>query len=492
MSTDPTAPTGRLSRPVAAAAREILFDREVAPGPDPVAAELGLISQVDRAHVVMLAEQGIVAADPATVLLSGIERLRAVRFAPLRDIPAPRGRYLAYESYLIDELGPDVGGVLHSGRSRNDLNATVVRLRLREPHERLLAECDALGRALLDRATRWADVTMPAYTHHQPAVPITYGHYLAAVAGALAGDVAALWQAGGDIDQNPLGAGAVGGTSLPIDPRRTTALLGFAAPLPNSLHAVASRDVVLRLLAAATVLGVLLCRVAHDLQSWTSAESGLLHLADDVVGSSSMMPQKRNPFLLEHVQGRATASLGAFTAAAGAMVTSRFTNAIAVGTEAVGHVWPALTATTDAVVLLRLVVEGAQPVPARMRERAVAGQTTATHLAERLVREGVPFRRAHHQVGEIAKHALDDGLPFDELALARLTGCPPDALDPDAVVRHAEFGGGPSPHSVLTAVREAADAFDEIAAARAVRRLRWDEAAAQLDRAVAALTAPSL
>jgi argininosuccinate lyase len=489
MTNQHTAATGRLSRPVAAAAREILFDRETAPPPDPVAAELDLISQVDRAHVVMLVERGIVAAEPAAVLLSAIERLRATRFEPLHGVPAPRGRYLAYESHLVDMLGQDVGGVLHSGRSRNDLNATVVRLRLRAPHERLLAECDALGRALLDRAERWATTTMPAYTHHQPAVPITYGHYLAGVANALVRDVAALWQAGEELDQNPLGAGAVGGTSLPIDPGRTTELLGFAAPLPNSLHAVASRDFVLRLLAASTVLGVLLGRVAHDLQSWTSAEAGLLRLADDVVGSSSMMPQKRNPFLLEHVQGKATAPLGAFTAATGAMLTSRFTNAIAVGSEAVGHVWPALTAITDAVVLLRLVVEGAEPVPARMRAQAVAGQTVATHLAERLVGEGVPFRLAHRQVGEVAKEALESARPFGEVARARF-GLPPDAFDPDAVVRHTESGGGPGPHSVRAATREAAEEFDRIRAARGARRLRWDEAAVRLDRAVAGLGTP--
>jgi argininosuccinate lyase len=482
--------TGRLARPVAAAAREILFDRETAPAADPVAAELGLISQVDRAHVVMLAERGIVDPRRAAELLAGIERLRAQRFAPLHDVPAPRGRYLAYESYLIDTLGAEVGGVLHSGRSRNDLNATVVRLRLREPHERLLAESDALGRALLERARRWAGVTMPAYTHHQPAVPITYGHYLAGVASALVRDVEGLWQAGAEIDQNPLGAGAVGGTSLPVDQHRTTALLGFAAPLANSLHAVASRDLVLRQLSAATVLGVLLCRVSHDLQAWTSAEAGLLRLADDVVGSSSMMPQKRNPFLLEHVQGRALAPLGAFTASASAMATARFTNAIAVGTEAVAPAWSALEAATDAVVLLRLVVEGAEPVPERMYDRAVDGQTAATHLAERLVDAGVPFRQAHHEVGAIAKEALEAGLALHDVARVRLAGQPGHvlaALDPAEVAQHAAHGGGPARESVLGAVTEAETAFARIRAAAEERRWRWSQAEVGLDDAVRTL-----
>jgi argininosuccinate lyase len=482
--------TGRLAQPVCTTAREILFERHLQPKPDPVAAELSLISEVDRAHVVMLVEQEIVDRATATSLLTGIEDLRAIGFAPLRDLPAPRGRYLAYESYLIDTLGSQVGGVLHSGRSRNDLSATVIRLRLREPHDRLLTECDALGRALLDRAQRWAEVTMPAYTHHQPAVPITYGHYLAGVASALVRDIADLWHAGAEIDQNPLGAGAAGGTSLPIDQRRTTALLGFAEPLANSLHAVASRDFVLRLLSASTVLGVLLCRVAHDLQAWTSAEAGLLRLADDLVGSSSMMPQKRNPFLLEHVQGRATAALGAYTAAASAMCTARFTNAIAVGTEAVAHVAPALEASTDALVLLRLVIEGAHPTAERMRQRAVEGQTTATHLAERLVSAGVPFRSAHHEVGAIAREALELGRPFEDMAKARLAGYTPavcESLDPASVAASANFGGGPGPHAMRAALREVRAGLSELRDRAERRRHRWISAAANLDHAVTSL-----
>ncbi|MGP3933649.1 argininosuccinate lyase [Nonomuraea sp. KM88] len=487
-ASSPTAwDSGRLKRPVCAAAQEILFDRHLRPSAEPVAAELQLISQVDRAHLVMLVEQGIAAPEAAQRLLEGIERLRKAHFGPLIDLPAPRGRYLAYESYLIDTLGPDVGGILHSGRSRNDLNATVIRLRLREPYDRLLAECDLLGRRLLSDGRRYAAVTMPAYTHHQPAVPITYGHYLVGVAAALVRDMADLWNAGEEIEQNPLGAGAVGGTSLPIDPRRTTRLLGFSEPLANSVHAVASRDVVLRLTSAAAVLGVLLCRVAHDVQHWSSVESGLLHLADDVVGSSSMMPQKRNPFLLEHVQGRATVALGAFTAAVSAMCTSRFTNAIAVGTEAVAHIWSTLEAATDAVVLLRLVLEGAEPDAARMRQSAVEGQTVATHLAERLVSAGMPFRSAHHRVGAIAVEALETGRPLEDVARQRLPQYGPavwSGLDPDSVAATANYGGGPGPGALEAALPDVGARLTDLRRRAARRRRRWAEAAAELDAAV--------
>jgi argininosuccinate lyase len=203
-----------------------------------------------------------------------------------------------------------------------------------------------------------------------------------------------------------------------------------------------------------------------------------------------MMPQKRNPFLLEHVQGRATAALGAYTAAASAMYTSRFTNAIAVGTEAVAHVEPALEATTDALVLLRLVIEGAHPITDRMRQRATEGQTTATHLAERLVSAGVPFRSAHHEVGAIAREALERGRPFEDVARARLAGYGPavcESLDPASVAASADFGGGPGPHSVHAALREVGAGLSELHGRAERRRGRWAAAAADLDRAVTSL-----
>jgi argininosuccinate lyase len=484
--------TGRLTRGVSPVAREILFERHLRPPPDPGEAELAAMTQVDRAHLVMLVERGIVDPGDGARLLGLIEELRADGFAALRDRPAPRGRYLSYESYLIERLGPQTGGVLHSGRSRNDLNATTVRLRLRDPYVRLMEQCDALALCVLDRAQRYAATTMPAFTHHQPAVPITYGHYLSGVGAALARDMRDLALAAEGLDHNPLGAGACGGTSLPIDTRRTTRLLGFAEPLPNSLDAVASRDFVLRLLSACCVLGVLLSRVSHDLQAWSAADGRLIHMGDDVVGSSSMMPQKRNPFLLEHVQGKAAAPLGALTAAVAAMSTARFTNAIAVGTEAGSHVWGALEAITDAVVLLRLVVEHATPDPERMLACAADGLTVTTHLAERLVTVGVPFRTAHHEVGALAWEAVETGEPLEVVAKRRDPGYGPEllgGLDPASVAEACEFGGGPGPGAVAAAVRHVRSRLTEVRTSTGRRRTRWTTAGTRLDEAVRRLVA---
>src|SRR5262249_17458275 len=200
--------------------------------------------------------------------------------------------------------------------ARNDLNATVLRIRLRQPILRLLSESLRLQAVLLRRARKFRRIVMPAYTHYQAAVPVTYGHYLAGVAGALERDILGLIEGSRELDFCPLGAGSVGGTTLPIDQQRTASLLGFSGPVLHSIDAVASRDIVTRMLAAISILGITLSRLAADLLLWTTSEFGFLKLPDRLVGSSSMMPQKRNPFILEHVQGRSAAAIGAFVAAA--------------------------------------------------------------------------------------------------------------------------------------------------------------------------------
>src|SRR5581483_5069409 len=460
--------TGRIRRPLTPTARRIVFGRAA-----PEAPELALVSQVDRAHLVMLAERELVDRRAAAALLAEIEGLRAARFAPLDGAEARRGRYLLYEDWLADRLGERTAGLLRTGRSRNDLNATVLRLRLRPPVSRLLTETLRLQAALLAGARRHAATVMPAYTHYQPAVPTTYGYHLAGVARAVDRDLEALAAAAAGIDTSPLGAGVGHGSALPIDPARTAALLGFERPAPHALDGVASRDVVLRLLAAAAVFGVTASRLAADLLLWTTAEFALLELPDELVGSSSAMPQKRNPFLLEHVKGRSARAAGAFVAAATAMHAAPFANSVAVGTEGCAGVVEALDATADCAALLRLVVAGARPQPAAMLARATAGHTTATAEAERLmIDDGLSFREAHHIVGR----RLTEGAPPGSKAPA----------DPAGVARAARFGGGPGAPPAIEDLRRhrAAEAAD-----LAGRRRHWHRADLDLAAAVARLLA---
>jgi argininosuccinate lyase len=440
--------------------------------PDELAGELRLTSHVDLAHIVMLNRQGLLDVSAAGALLRCIGGLREENFASLQGVPAPRGAYLMYEQQLAERLGDAVGGALHTGRSRNDLKATMTALKVRSWLAGFLSEALRLEAVLLGRARAHRDVVMPVYTHFQAAMPVTYGHYLLGVAIALGRDLDAALAAGEGLARCPMGAGAVAGTDLPLDPALVADLLGFERGPAHAIDAVASRDVLVRLLAAVAGLGITLSRLATDLQLWSSAEFGFVDFPDHLVGGSSAMPQKRNAFLLEHVKAKAGAAIGAWTAAASMTKSTPFTNTIEVGTEAVAASWPGLHAVADAVLFGQVLVGGATPVPARMRQRAEEGFTVATAAANRLVREGVPFRTAHHEVGAAVREAIDRG----DTALADV------GIDVADAASATTVGGGPG--GFATTFAEARQA----AAARArqcrQRRDRVEAATGRLGEAV--------
>jgi argininosuccinate lyase len=486
--------TGRIRKALDPRARRIVFGDDADRA---VRDELPHYVRIDRAHLVMLLDAGLLPREAGRRLLAVMDQLVADDYAPLRGRAAPRGLYLLYEDHLIAALGEETGGAVHLARSRNDLNATVLRLRLRPVYRGLVRELLRLLAVLVRRAERHGGTTMPVYTHHQAALPITWGHYLAGVASALLRDLQGVEAACAELDRCPLGAGAAGGTTLPIDPARTAQLLGFSAGVLHSVDAVASRDLVLRLLAAAAVLGVTLSRLATDLQLWSTAEFGLLSFPDELVGSSSMLPQKRNAFLLEHLQGRAGAPLGAFTAAAMAMHATPFSNSVAVGTEGVKPLWGALEQVTEAVLLARLSVAGARPNPARMRQRAEEGFTAATELANRLVTEtGASFRQAHHRVGELVTAAAERGEPLEHAARSLLrahgVAAGADGLDPAAVAAAAAYGGGPGGASLEGIVRALRRGWADAARRLDERARRWHAGARALDLAVAGVLADEL
>ncbi len=434
--------TGRLLGELGPRTRGVVYGE---PAQAEQQAELTLMVKVDRAHLVMLAEQRLIPAAAAAALLACIDELEAGQFGALRGRSAPRGLYLMYEGYLIERLGPEVGGVLHSGRSRNDLKATITVLRLREWLLEFAEQAVRLEAILVSRARAYAQVLMPAYTHFQAAMPVTYGYYLLGVAAALGREIDALVAASPGLEQCPLGAGAVAGTDLPIDPARTARLLGFGAPAGHALDAVASRDLPLRLLASAAGLAVVLSRLATDLQLWSTAEFGFVDFPDRLVGGSSAMPQKRNAFLLEHVKAKPGHAIGAWAAAAGMMTAAPFTNSIEAGTEAMAAIWPGLDAVRQSVLLTQVLASGARPVPGRMRQRAEESFTGATALANRLVRQGTPFRAAHHLVGEAVRKAVAAGSTrLDEFGPPGwLDGIDLSGFDLPELVRAHSYGGGP-------------------------------------------------
>ena len=491
---DKAGDTGRIRRSLSRTAFRALGAHAA---PHSRAWEMAFITEVDRAHVVMLVESSLLDRTRAARLLATIDSLAGNAFAGMDGIDAPRGLYLLYENHLIDLLGEEIGGALHTARSRNDLNATVLRLQLREPVAALIRAVLRLIAVLLARARRFAGVVMPIYTHGQTALPGSYGHYLAGIAQPLLRSAGALLHClDGDVDLCPLGAGAVGGTSLPIRTEVTARLLGFGGVTSNSIDAVASRDFMVRLLGEATILGTILSRLATDLQGWMTAEFGFLALPDSLVGSSSMMPQKRNPYLLEHVQGRSARPLGALVAAVTAIHAKPFTNNIAAGTESAAGVWEALADITSAVDLACVMVKGAAPRRQAMLARAEGMFLEATEICNRLVLAGMPFRAAHHLVGQAITEALErDPRARGEAVIAHVAAVVPHAdlggLDPESIMRASRFGGGPG--SIVA--RDSLDRERTALRSHAAGLKRWGDqwrgAAEALDREVTAITGAS-
>jgi argininosuccinate lyase len=478
--------TGRLRRAVVDSARRILFDGQPSEGR---VQDLRLITEIDRAHLVMLTERKILSADLALRVLQAIAELRRTRFDPLLNRPMPRGVFLLYEDYLIERYGSELGGVLQTARSRNDLNATLHKLTLRAPLARLVRELLRLQAVLVRQAERHRMTVMPLYTHMQAAVPSTYGHYLAGAVSALQRQTEALAVPVRDLQTCPLGAGTGDGARRPIDPQRTAALLGFDAPVVNSIDAVASRDAALQMLSAAAVLGLTFSRLASDLLQWSTAEFGFFDLPDEVVGSSSAMPQKRNPFLLEHVEARWTSALGAFVAAVSAMHGAPFSNAIGVGTEGVRHVSDGLQAVADSALLLRLVAGRAKPNPQRMAERAREGMTVALAAAEALGdATGMDFRSAHRTIGALITAAGNRAFDGDVLH-DTVPGWEPPArsFDPETVMARSIYGGGPGATAQGAAVARLRERWRGQLASAAKLEAQWRRASAALDAAIGAL-----
>lgn len=485
-----TGTTGRIAERLTPTARKILFAR----GLDrQFEQDLPHMCRIDCAHVLMLAECRILSPTVAKKLLRALQRLADSLYAPLRHRSSERGIYLLYEEYLMESEGAAVGGMLQIGRSRNDLGATLFRLRLRPLYARLLQGALRLQAVMLRRGEKYLDTVMPAYTHSQPAEPITFGHYLAGAAEAVRRDIEGMLDAAREIDTCPLGAAAVAGTPVPINPARTATLLGFTRSSPNSIDAVASRDLALRLLAAMAIYGATLSRLATDLLQWLTAEFDFLSLPDELVGSSSAMPQKRNPFLLEHVQGRTASALGAFVSALASTRNVPFTNSINTGTESVQPLWGALQDITDASNCLRLVLVKMHPHPERMLNRATESFTNATALAVRMTLEsGMDYRSAHRQVGRAVTEALARGMTsFQELAGEdrELFGTSLNGIDPASCIHSYRYGGGPAPGNIKALLAQLSEQWLSQRRATTQQTNRWRTAAAELESTARAFVA---
>jgi argininosuccinate lyase len=412
-----------------------------------------------KAHCAMLVAQRILSAEDGAAITAGLDQIRA-------EIDAGRfvfreeneDIHLNIEARLAELIGP-AAGRLHTARSRNDQVATDFKLWVRGTIDRIDVAMAALQAALLDQAEAHAATVMPGFTHLQTAQPVTFGHHLMAYVEMVGRDRGRLADCRKRLNESPLGAAALAGTAFPIDRHATATALGFDRPAANSLDAVSDRDFAVEFLAATALAGTHLSRLAEEIVIWSSEPFGFIKLSDAFTTGSSIMPQKRNPDAAELVR----AKTGRLDGSLVALLTVMKGLPLAYQKDMQEDKVPVFEAV-DALELCLAAAEGMvrdmQPQVERLRAAAARGYSTATDLADWLVRTlGLPFRQAHHVTGAIVKRAEALGLDLAALPLSEMQTVEPtitkavyDVLDVDRSVASRNSYGGTAPERVRAAI----------------------------------------
>ncbi|WP_339915516.1 argininosuccinate lyase [uncultured Brevundimonas sp.] len=414
-----------------------------------------------RAHCRMLEKQGIIAAADAAAILAGLDtvegEIRDGSF-PFRD--AYEDIHMNVEARLAELIG-EPSGRLHTARSRNDQVATDFRLWVRDACDGTVSQLEGLQRALLARAEQHAADLMPGFTHLQTAQPVTFGHHLMAYVEMFGRDASRFADARKRMNENPLGAAALAGSPFPVDRHMTAAELGFDRPMGNSLDAVSDRDFALESLAAASICAGHLSRLAEEIVIWMTPMFGFVTLPDDLTTGSSIMPQKRNPDAAELVRAKTGRIIGSFVALSTVMKGLPLAYSKDMQ-EDKPPVFEAFDALDLAVAAMTAMIAVLQPNTENMRAAAGAGFSTATDLADWLVRElNLPFRKAHHVTGAAVKRAEVLGVDLSQLSLTELQSLEPGVteavykvLTPEASCASRQSFGGTAPEQVRARIAE--------------------------------------
>src|SRR6202166_1549103 len=434
--------------------------------PDAIMEEINVSIDVDRhlyaqdiaaskAHAAMLAAQGIITKNDAKNIAGGLDTiLSEIGNGSFSFKRALEDIHMNVESRLSELIGP-AAGRLHTARSRNDQVATDFRLYVRDTIDELEAALAAFQQALAERALEHAGTVMPGFTHLQTAQPVTFGHHLLAYVEMASRDRGRLADARRRLNESPLGAAALAGTSFPIDRDLTARALGFDRPMANSLDAVSDRDFVLETLSAAAIASVHLSRFAEEIVIWTSPLVGLVRLSDKFTTGSSIMPQKRTPDAAELVRAKTGRVIGALTGLLIVMKGLPLAYQKDMQEDKEGTM-DALSALSLSIAAMSGMVGDLLPDVARMRQAAGEGYSTATDLADWLVSVlHMPFREAHHVTGQIVAKAASESIPLHDLALDKMRAIEPRitkdvfaVLSVDNSVRSRVSYGGTSPKNV--------------------------------------------
>jgi argininosuccinate lyase len=461
------------------------------------------LMDLNRAHVVMLAAQGIVPRIKASELMRVFQDVCRDGAEAITWDPALEEVYYNLETHIIKKAGPAVGGQMHTGRSRNDLAAALTRMYARD---RLLATVEflhELRNRLLNLADAHVSTIITGYTHMQPAQPTTLGHYFHAIAQALERDEVRLHQAYDVVNRCPLGGCAFNATGFPIDRQMLADLTGFSGLVENSIDCVAARDYVPQVLASLATMGVTLSRLAQDLYIWGTDEFGWIEVGDDVAATSSIMPQKKNPITLEHIRGKAGQLTGVLVAALTAQKGTPYGHLRDISLEST-HPLREGFREAEAVINLTTATLASLTVKSAVAEaRTAENFSTVTELADVLVREtGLSFREAHGVVGaavgelyerggrtrdltlelldRMAEERLGHPLGLSEASLRR-------ALSPVENVSVRRVTGGPAPSEATRSIKASKERLAGHCDWAREEQGKLEEARRRLDAAASAL-----
>jgi argininosuccinate lyase len=409
-----------------------------------------------KAHATMLAATGILTQADRDAILAGLDEVLAeIENGTFKFSRALEDIHMNVESRLREKIG-DAAGRLHTARSRNDQVATDFKLYVRDTIDHLVTQIQTLQLTLVKRAEEEAETILPGFTHLQNAQPVTFGHHLLAYVEMLGRDAGRLTDARRRLNENPLGSAALAGTPYPIDRDMTANALGFDRPTANSLDAVADRDFILETLAAAAICAMHLSRFAEEMVIWSSAQFGFIKLSDKFTTGSSIMPQKRNPDAAELVRAKIGRIIGSLNSLLVVMkgLPLAYSKDMQEDKEVA---FDALDALSLSLAAMTGMVADMQPNREKMHASASAGFSTATDVADWLVRElNIPFRDAHHITGQIVALAESKNCGLEGLTIAdfktideRIDSRIHRVLTVEASVAARKSYGGTAPINVL-------------------------------------------
>ena len=413
------------------------------------------------AHARMLARVGIITDIEKSEILKGLEDIRKQiaddNFdwsVKLEDI------HMNIESSLTKKIG-EIGKKLHTGRSRNDQIATDIRLYARDQVDQISNLITAVQKALLDLAERESDTIIPGFTHLQVAQPITFGHHMMAWFEMLNRDFERFQDCRKRLNRSPLGSAALAGTTFPIDRQYTSDLLGFDSPIPNSLDAVSDRDFIIEIAATGSLLMTHLSRFSEEIVLWTSAQFNFIELPDEFCTGSSIMPQKKNPDVPELVRGKSGRVLGHLVS----LITLMKSQPLAYNKdnqEDKEPLFDLIDTIKDCLYAYSQIIPAIKCNKIAMRLSATKGFSTATDLADYIVKKGLAFRDAHEIVGKTVAYAIREGIDLAEIPLEKLSQFSPlidddvfTVLTLEGSVNARNHFGGTAPSQVLASIERA-------------------------------------